>query len=102
MYESERYRNLSGTAKDVYTGIVMNCNKDYRDRCKFPKSAYINRCSKQAFHKAICDLNEAGFIEIVCCQKRANIYFLSEDWKLEIVPRKETKYVSPSEYYKLL
>lgn len=101
MFEDKKYISLSNSAKDILIGIILNCNKDSRDRCLFPYSAYSKRCSKATFHKAIAELSENGFIRVVCCKTAPNIYFLCEDWKLDEIPKREPELYDISEYRKL-
>lgn len=98
MYESERYRNLSASAKDVYMGILLACNKGNKCRCVFPKSAYMKITSQPTFHKAKKELIENGFITEISCKTKMSIYTLSGDWMLDEIPRRETRILSDKEY----
>lgn len=102
MYESERYRKLSASAKDIYIGILLACNKGNKCRCVFPKSAYEKITTKATFHKAKKELIENGFITEITCRTNYCIYTLSEDWKLDVIPKREPIIVSDREYRQIL
>ncbi len=98
MYESERYRKLSATAKDVYMGIMLACNKGNKCRCIFPYSAYRKITTKPTFQKAKKELIENGFIYEMSSWTRPSIFTLSNDWMLEEIPKREPIILSERAY----
>ena len=70
----------------------MECKDGLKNECRFPQSAYLKICSKQTFHKAKTELIENGFITEFSFRTIANIYRLSDDWKLDIIPQREPEY----------
>ena len=99
--ENERFLSVSNTAKIIYLLMILECNGNSRTTCKYPHSRYIRICTKQTFIKAKRELIENGFIEEIHFPKRASIYKLCDDWKLDVIPDKEpTAYdVSKYKYY---
>lgn len=102
LYESKRYRNLSPTAKDIYTGIMLACNKGNMTRCIFPKSAYEKITTKPTFHKAKKELIENGFIYEMSCWARPSIYTLSDAWMLDEIPRQEPIFLTEKQYDQII
>lgn len=95
--------NLSATARLIYIAIIIECGRDdSRTRCTFPNSAYKKICSKQTFIRCKRELIENGFIREYAFRTTSNIYYLCDDWKLDVMPKKEPEYHDITEHKKLL
>lgn len=102
LFYSDRFLKLSPTAKLIYQAILLECKNGKRTCCTFPHSAYSKLTTKASFHKAKRELIENGFITEACFKTKACIYYLSDDWKLEVIPDREPEYHDISEYDRLL
>lgn len=102
IFYSERFIKLSPTTKNIYIALLLEMKNDKRISCIFPKSAYNKITTKETFKKAIKELEENGFIRVHRFKTKAHIYYLSDNWKKDIIPKEEYICKDISEYNKLL
>lgn len=82
MMSSEAMRTLSPSAFKVY--CYMRIESGGRRSFTFPHAKYRTFMSKPTFFKALTELQEHGFVDVIQHNKnlrKANIYAFSDRWK---------------------
>lgn len=87
LFESQKFIELTGTAKSVYIAIALQCGREdlsQKMECKLPESQYKKLgFTKKQFIVAVKALECAGFIDVGRFRNRQpSIYKLSDRWKL--------------------
>ena len=78
----EKVNRLTHSAFRVY--VYMLLESGGKREFTFPRSKYERFISRGGAHSAICELEEAGFIEVLERNfnlRKANVYRFSERWK---------------------
>ena len=79
---SEPMRSLSSSAFKIY--CYMKIESAGKRSFKFPHAKYCSYMSKPTFFKALRELEEHGFIDVIQHNKnlrKSNIYAFSDRWK---------------------
>ena len=79
---SEPFRSLSPSAFKVY--CYMRIESGGKRSFTFPSAKYISYMSKPTFFKALKELEQKGFVDVIQHNKnlrKSNIYAFSERWK---------------------